>query len=145
MAGIQRIADDFDLTPRMVQLLAKEGMPKAGRGDYDEVECLRWYVRYLRQKMKMGATDTNGEPSGRERLDLANAGLKELELARELKQTLTVEIYERAHADLITPARLELLAIEARLRPAIGADHAARCGSEIRRALRDLAHEEASA
>lgn len=146
MAGIQRIADSFGLTPRRVQQLAKEaGFPKVKRGDYDELDCLRWYVKFLQEKLSAGATRGDGQQSGRERLDLANAGLKELELARELKQTLTVEVYERAHADLITPARLELLAIEARLRPAIGAEHAARCGAEIRRALRDLAHEEVSA
>jgi len=146
MAGIQRIADSFNLTPRRVQQLAKEaGFPKVKRGDYDELECLRWYVKFLQDKLASGATRPDGEMSGRERFDTAKAEMAELDLAAKRKQVLTVADYEQAMTALINPARHELLAIEARIRPVIGAEAAARCGAEIRRSLRSLIQEEESA
>lgn len=145
MAGIQRIADSFGVTPRRVQQLAKEGMPKSARGDYDEVACLRWYVKHLQDKMASGATRPDGEMSGRERFDTAKAEMAELDLAAKRAQVLTVADYELAMTALINPARHELLAIEARLRPSIGAEAAARCGAEIRRSLRSLIQEEETA
>jgi hypothetical protein len=146
MAGIQRIADSFGLTPRRVQQLAKEpGFPKVARGDYDEVACLRWYVKFLQEKLSAGTTRADGQVTGRERYDTAKAEIAELELAEKRKQILTVADYEQAMTALINPARHELLAIEARLRPTIGAEAAAKCGSEIKRSLRALVEDEVSA
>lgn len=146
MAGIQRIADSFGLTPRRVQQLAKElGFPKVKRGDYDELDCLRWYVKFLQEKLSAGTTRADGQVTGRERYDTAKAEIAELELAEKRKQILTVADYEQAMTALINPARHELLAIEARLRPTIGAEAAAKCGSEIKRSLRALVEDEVSA
>jgi len=146
MAGIQRIADSFGLTPRRVQQLAKEaGFPKVKRGDYDELDCLRWYVKFLQEKLSAGTTRGDGQITGRERYDTAKAEIAELELAEKRKQILTVADYEQAMTAIINPARHELLALEARLRPTIGPDAAGKVGAEIRRALRGLAQEEASA
>ena len=146
MAGIQRIADSFGLTPRRVQQLAKEaGFPKVARGDYDELACLRWYVKFLQEKLSAGTTRADGQVTGRERYDTAKAEIAELELAEKRKQILTVADYEQAMTALINPARHELLAIEARLRPTIGAEAAAKCGSEIKRSLRALVEDEVSA
>ena len=146
MAGIQRIADSFGLTPRRVQQLAKEpGFPKVARGDYDETACLRWYVKFLQEKLSAGTVRSDGQVTGRERYDTAKAEIAELELAEKRKQILTVADYEQAMTALINPARHELLAIEARLRPIIGADAAAKCGAEIKRSLRALVEDEVSA
>ncbi len=146
MAGIQRIAESFGLTPRRVQQLAKEpGFPKVARGDYDELACLRWYVKFLQEKLAAGTVRADGQVTGRERYDTAKAEIAELELAEKRKQVLTVAEYEQAMTALINPARHELLAIEARLRPTIGADAASKCGAEIRRSLRALVEDEASA
>ncbi len=139
MAGIQRIADSFGLTPRRIQQLAKEpGLPKVARGDYDEMACLRWYVKFLQAKMAAGASGASGELSGKERADLAKARMAELDLAERQRQIVTVADWEQATSDLIRPACRELLAIEARLRPHIGGEAAARCGAEIRRALHNI-------
>jgi hypothetical protein len=146
MAGIQRIADSFGLTPRRVQQLAKEpGFPKVARGDYDELACLRWYVKFLQEKLAAGTVRADGQVTGRERYDTAKAEIAELELAEKRKQVLTVAEYEQAMTALINPARHELLAIEARLRPIIGAEAASKCGSEIKRSLRALVEDEVSA
>ena len=146
MAGIQRIAESFGLTPRRVQQLAKEpGFPKVARGDYDELACLRWYVKFLQEKLAAGTIRADGQVTGRERYDIAKAQMAELDLAKELKQVLTVADYEQAMTVMINPARHELLAIEARLRPVIGAEAAAKCGAEIKRSLRALVEDEVSA
>ena len=146
MVGITKLSELMHLTPRRVQQLAHEGMPKAARGLYDEVACLSWYVTYLQDKMAAGATNQNGELSGKERADLATAMMRELDLAERQKQVITVAEAEQFTTELVRPACRELLAIEARLRPKIGAEAAARCGDEIRRSLRAIAEpEEATA
>jgi folylpolyglutamate synthase/dihydropteroate synthase len=116
-------------------------MPKAKRGQYDELECLKWYVRYLQAKLQSGGAEGQSVLSGTERAANAKAALLEHELAAIQKKTLSVDDYEKAMADLITPARLELLAIEPRLRPIIGPDAAAKAGAEIRRSLTRLGQE----
>lgn len=141
MVGIQKLAELMHLTPRHVQRLAKEGMPKAARGNYNEVACLSWYAEYLQEKLKGGGAGSgDGEQvlSGRERLANAKAEREEFNLAIDRKQLVTVGDWEQAMTEVITPARHELLAIEARLRPVIGAEAAAKCGDEVRRSLRNL-------
>ena len=143
MIGIQRLAEMMDVTPRHCQRLVAEGMPRAKRGQYDEVACLSWYVRYLQAKMRAGAADpTADDPGGgsntsaRERLDDAKASLAEYDLAEKRRQVLTVGDWERAMSEILTPARHELLAIPSRLRPVIGSPAAAKVEEEIQRALR---------
>ena len=146
MAGIQRIADSFGLTPRRIQQLAKEpGFPKVARGDYDELACLRWYVKFLQDKLSAGTVRADGQVTGRERYDTAKAEMAELELAEKRKQILTVADFEHAVAAMITPAVHELLAVEPRLRSVIGSEAAARAGDEIKRSLRSLGAEQQAA
>lgn len=141
MVGVQLLAEVMNLTPRRVQQLVPEGLPKAKRGLYDEEQVLRWYCRYLQGKLNSGGTD-GPKLSGRERLDDAKAGQEEIALAVALKSFAAIEDFERVWSDLITPAKLELLAIEPRLRPVIGPEAAAKCGAEVRRCLRVLGDDE---
>ena len=140
--SVARLSEAMNLTPRRVQQLVPEGLPKAKRGIYVLEECLQWYIRYLQAKVThqqpAGPAGVDGL-SGRERLDLAKAEQAEYELAAMRRETVTVADAARAWADLVTPARHELLALEAKLRPVIGPEHAGMLGEEIRRALRDLA------
>lgn len=140
--SVMRLAEDLNLTARRVQQLVKEGLPKGKRGEYVLEDCFRWYVRFLQSKLASGRPDLpDGELSGRERVDLAKAVQEELKTAEMLKQTLTVAEFDRAMAELITPARAELLALEAKLRPKIGPEHAAIVGAEVKRALRAIGTE----
>ena len=139
--SVTKLSELMNLTPRRVQQLTKEGLPKGRRGEYVLEDCLRWYIGSLQSKVASGQTDGYGERSGRERLDLAKAEREELSLAKDRQETLTVTDFERAMADMITPARHELLALEAGLRPKIGPEHAALVGAEIKRSLRTLGTE----
>ena len=140
--SVTRLSELMNLTPRRVQQLVKEGLPKGKRGEYVLEECMAWYIRYLQAKLAAGQPETStGELSGRERVDLAKAVQEELKTAEMLKQMVSVSDFDRAMADLITPARHELLALEAKLRPKIGPDHAAVVGVEVKRALRNIGAE----
>lgn len=148
MVGVDRLADLMHLTPRHVQRLVHEGMPKAARGKFDEVACLSWYVGYLQDKLKGGGSAPGGAGptlSGRERLANAKAEREEYSLAIDKKQLFTVADWEHATASMITPAVHELLAIEPRLRPVIGIEAAAKAGEEIKRSLRALGGEQRAA
>jgi phage terminase Nu1 subunit (DNA packaging protein) len=49
--NVNLIATLFNLTPRRVQQLANEGMPKADRGNYDVRACTMWYIRYMQGQL----------------------------------------------------------------------------------------------
>lgn len=144
--SVMRLSEVLGLTPRRVQQLVSEGMPKGKRGEYALEECVQWFIRSLQDKIAIGRPVGSGGLTPKERLDCAKAEQEEYRLAQLRKEMVTVADYERAMSELITPARHELLALEAKLRPKIGPDHAELVGAEIRRALRDLGHDlEASA
>ncbi len=148
MVGIQKLAELMNLTPRRVQQLNGEGMPKAKRGSYDELVCLAWYVKFLQDKLKAGGAAPGAAGpalSGRERLANAKADQQERANAKEARSLVAIADWERAMTELVIPARHELLAIEARLRPTLGAEAAARCGAEIQRSLRNLGATKAEA
>lgn len=136
--SVTRLSEAMNLTPRRVQQLVSEGLPKGKRGEYVLESCLMWYIRYLQAKVTSGRPEGGQELSGKDRLDLAKAEQAEYELAAMRKETVSITEAERAWADLVTPARHELLALEPKLRPVIGPEHAALVGSEVRRCLRDL-------
>ena len=103
-------------------------------------EVLIWHDRRIEASVRavpVRRRNTEGL-CGAERLALAKAELAELDLARARKETLTVADYEQAMTDLIVPARQTLLAIEARLRPVLGTENAAKVGQEIHRTLKAM-------
>lgn len=138
--GVQRLSTELNLTPRRVQQLVPEGLPKAKRGLYDLEASMAWYIRYLQTKLSSGG-GAGGEISGKERLDNIKAQREEILLAKDQGEAIALADFEAAMADLITPARQELLALHAKLRPIIGAEHADLVGAEIKRSLRDLSVE----
>jgi hypothetical protein len=47
------LADVFNLTEtRVHQLAAREGMPKLARAKFDLISCIKWYMKYLRTKLR---------------------------------------------------------------------------------------------
>ena len=136
--SVMRLAEVLGMTPRRVQQLVPEGMPKGARGEYALEACVQWLIKHLQSKIANGRPVGTTGLSPRERLDCAKAEQEEYRLAQLRKEMVTIADYEQAMSALITPARHELLALEAKLRPKIGPEAAALVGAEIRRALRDL-------
>ena len=95
--------------------------------------------RELFQKAVARNEDVPNEKVERALLTRAKREAQEIETARKRREALAVSDFEQAMADMIAPARANLLAIEARLRPDLGAEAAAKVGAQIRLALRSLA------
>src|ERR1700678_3292803 len=93
IVDVTRIAQALNLQPRRVQYLVKEGMPREGRGKYDPVKCMCFYIRYLQgliDKRSAPRDDQAGEGAERVRLLRAKADIRELQVARERSQLVPV-------------------------------------------------------
>jgi hypothetical protein len=121
IVSIKDIAAALNLTPSRIQQLVQEGLPKKLRGKYDQDECTGWYIRYLQslveRKMivdeggKLFATDRET----RLRLLTADTELRELELARERSQLVSVDEVEKEIADLVLTTKARVLAVPPRI------------------------------
>jgi phage terminase Nu1 subunit (DNA packaging protein) len=117
-----KVANALNLTESRVAQLVKEGMPKEGRGQYDAVKCMLWYIRYLQQALEKRSVPTLdggyvGEREERVRLLRADADLREMELAKERSLVISIADYERTLADLILTTKARIMAIPPRLAP----------------------------
>jgi phage terminase Nu1 subunit (DNA packaging protein) len=118
--SVVQLASEFGCTERQVQLLVKEGMPKAGHGKYDLERCKTWYIHYLKAKIATRATpDEAGEKLSFEveqaRLTKFKADFAEIELAEKRTELLPVATFESEMARMITQARQQLLQLPGRL------------------------------
>ena len=107
---VGKIAKTLNLTEQRVQQLVKEGLPREARGRYDPEKCLRFYVRYLQKALQKKSVPTSdgryvGEREERVRLIRADADLREIELARERSQLVSIADVETAMTDLVVTTR----------------------------------------
>ena len=124
LVDVGRVAAALNLSPARCQQLAKVGMPREGRGQYDVVRCMLWYVRYLQKALERrngslldGGFVGAGAP--RVRLLRAKADLREIEVARERAQLVSLEDVEATLSDLVVRTRAHVMAIPARVAPEI--------------------------
>lgn len=114
------LADVFNLTPRRLQQLVKEGLPKATKNKYPLIACTKWYVRFLQNALeKKGAPMGDGsytlfrEEKGRTMR--VTAELKELELAERRGLLVTVEDSKHAMEQIVHMLKARLRALPPRL------------------------------
>lgn len=123
IVGINALALILNLTPRRIQQLIREGLPKRLRGKYDQDKCAGWYIRYLKALIeKQAIVDEGGkvfasERGERLRLLRADADLREIELARERSQLVAIDEVEREMTELIFTTKSRLMAVAPRLAP----------------------------
>jgi phage terminase Nu1 subunit (DNA packaging protein) len=120
--NVTKVASALNLTEQRVQQLVHEGLPREGRGQYDPVKCLLWYVRYLQKALEKKAVPTLeggfvGEREERVRLLRADADLREIELAKERGQLVALPDIEAALTDLVLTTKARIMAIPPRLAP----------------------------
>ena len=118
----EKIAQALNLTESRVHQLVKEGLPKEARGQYDPVKCMWWYIRYLQRALERKAVPTLdggfvGEREERIRLLRADADLREIELAKERSQLVSIDDVEREMTDLILTTKSRIMAVAPRLAP----------------------------
>lgn len=142
--GIREIAVVLNLTPTRVQQLTNEGLPKKFRGKYDQDVCVGWYIRYLQALVeKRAIVDEGGkifasEREERLRLLRADADLREIELARERSELVSIAEVEREMTDLVLTTKARVMAVAPRLAPElVGETSRVMVHAKIEKALKD--------
>jgi phage terminase Nu1 subunit (DNA packaging protein) len=137
-----RLAKALNLSPRRVNQLAKEGMPKELRGKYDLGACMLWYIRYLQTALEKKSATIGDENLGlndqRVRGMRANAELKEMELAIQRGQTATLQEVRSCLSDLVLMTKARLMAIPPRLATEVmGEESRLMIQAKIEKAIKD--------
>jgi hypothetical protein len=151
IVNVGKVAEALNLDERRVQQLAKEGMPREGKGQYDPIKCMWWYIRYLQTKLEKRAVPMpGGEFVGlndqRVRGLRADAELKEMELALRRGITANLDDVRAAWADLVLMAKARLMAIPPRLAPDLkGEDSLVMLQAKIEKAIKDALNQLADA
>lgn len=122
--NVGKVASALNLTEQRVQQLVKEGLPREARGQYDPIKCMMFYIRYLQRAIEKKSVPTLdggfvGERTERVRLLRADADLREMELARERSQLISLPDYERTLADLVRTTTARVMAIAPRVAPQV--------------------------
>jgi len=118
--GAGKVAKALNLHERRVHQLVQEGMPREGRGQYDVIACMLWYVRFLQRAIeKKSAPTLDGgsaaERHPRVRLLRAEADLRELELAKERANLIAVTDVEKMLTHLVRTTTERVMAVPARI------------------------------
>src|SRR6266568_4383250 len=117
LVDVGRVAQEFGVSERQVQLYVQGGMPKAGHGKYDLLPCFRWYSQKLKQELSDASEKAGDLEYEQMRNQRAMADIKELELAEKRGQLIPLATY-KAHigAQFIT-VRQNILALAAKIAP----------------------------
>jgi phage terminase Nu1 subunit (DNA packaging protein) len=118
----EKVAQALNLTEQRVHQLVKEGLPKEGRGQFDPVKCMLFYIRYLQKALEKKAVPTLdgrylGEREERVRLLRADADLREMELASQRSQLVSIQDVEKEMTELVLTTKARIMAIPPRLAP----------------------------
>jgi len=85
---INTIAKVLNVSPRRIQQLVGEGLPKAGKGKYPLVPCVHWYLKYWEDRA-LGRVDGWGHnakeslSATKQRLLSAQADIAQMDLAEK--------------------------------------------------------------
>jgi len=111
----QELAQLLCLTPRRIQQLAKEGMPKSGRASYPLKECVRFYVSYLQSL----AEEYSSESITAEKLRLTRAQARRAEVEAAKAEGAALEAEQVRHESMILAGEIKeaFLALDGRLAP----------------------------
>src|ERR1700722_6809339 len=102
----EKVAQFLNLTEQRVHQLVRMGLPKEGRGQFDPVKCMLFYIRYLQKALERKSVPTRdggylGEREERVRLLRADADLREMELASQRGQLVTIQDVEKEMTELV--------------------------------------------
>jgi phage terminase Nu1 subunit (DNA packaging protein) len=115
---ISHVAERLRLTPRRIQQLVGEGLPRVTRGKYDVDEVLDWYIAYLERRLSGESDEDSDAVALRKhelRLAAAKADTGELELARERGQLVAIADVEKQMTDLVITTKARVLSVPARV------------------------------
>jgi phage terminase Nu1 subunit (DNA packaging protein) len=116
-----KLSEVLNLTEsRVHQLAAREGMPKVGRGQFDLISCIRWYIKYLQTKIEEHSVKSRrpeiialrGQQLRRLR---AAADLKEMEVASRREQLVKTSDVRALLSDMAFIVKARFMSIPATL------------------------------
>jgi phage terminase Nu1 subunit (DNA packaging protein) len=145
LVGISAISERLKLTPRRIQQLAGEGLPRVTRGKYDVDAVLDWYIAKLERQLA-GETDEEGELAKRYKEELrllsARADEQELDLAARRRELVSIADVEKEMTDLVATTKARILTVPARVAPdLIGEQSRVMVQAKLEKALKEaLAH-----
>jgi phage terminase Nu1 subunit (DNA packaging protein) len=122
LVGIAAIAERLRLTPRRIQQLAGEGLPRVTRGKYDVDAVLDWYIAKIERQLAR-QTDEDGDQAIQYKEELrllsAKADLQELDLASKRRELVSIVDVEKTMTDLVITTKARILTVPARVAPEI--------------------------
>lgn len=137
------LAEFLNLTKQRVHQLVAEGLPRELRGKYNLDKCVRWYIRYLQAAIEKKAIPLEGdelvsEQHERVRKMRLDADLKEITLARERGQLVTIDSVEKELSDLVLTTKARIMSVAPRLAPELlGETSRVMAQAKIEKALKE--------
>jgi phage terminase Nu1 subunit (DNA packaging protein) len=122
LVSVDKVAQAMNITPRRVQQLVEEGMPRQAHGAYELGACMAFYIRYLQHALESRQASefdamTVALKGERQRLTRVQAELAETELAERRGTLVSLELFEERLALMVTSARQRILLLPGRLAP----------------------------
>jgi phage terminase Nu1 subunit (DNA packaging protein) len=119
---VEKLAQAMNITPRRVQQLVEEGMPREAHGAYDLGQCMAFYIRYLQNALERRDPQQLDSINAalrteRQRLTRMQADQLELELEETRGRLIPAELFEQRLALMVTSARTRILLLPARIAP----------------------------
>ena len=106
---IRTVAAVLGVSPRRVQQLVKQGMPRASRGTYDLSACVQWYEKYRTGR----AAQSSKLDQARLRKTLAEAKLAEIEVTAIEEKLIPADVVQDTWKKITETIRARLLKIPA--------------------------------
>lgn len=126
LVPVSELASAMNVTPRRVQQLVADGMPKAKRGRYDLAACCRWYIGFPQHALEQRESRANGANDEVRAARIALLETQREKLARENAeaqgQLVPLEVFAQRMASMITIARQNLLQMPGRIAPQLEAE-----------------------
>lgn len=109
--------------PRITQL-EKEGMPRAGRDQWDAVQCMFWYIGKLRRSVKSRKTENEDGTSSsveeeRKRLLREQADAAAMDNAVKRGELVEIGDVEKRVTDMLVNLKARIGAVPARVAPKV--------------------------
>jgi phage terminase Nu1 subunit (DNA packaging protein) len=117
LADVWRVAEEFGCSDRQVQKFVSTGMPKAGHGKYDLLECWKWYALKLKTELEETKQDVSQHSLEWEqtRETKAKADIAELKAAQMRRELIPIDLYRQRVSAHHSVVRQNMLALPGQL------------------------------
>jgi hypothetical protein len=124
LVNIRELGDAIHLKERRIHMLRHEGLPQVAPGKFDLRACLRWYVRFLQNKIAerangLGSSTTAVVGAAKNTLLAVGIEMKEIELAEKRERLISADRVRKDTAKIIAAIRRRILALSPKIAIAV--------------------------